>query len=150
MGELQDVLDRSLAQASPFTRALFAEDAWDAAQVAKFINEQRNITIATVTAAGDPHAAVVIAACLDEQVHFTVADESLLHRCIQRRSAIAFSVCDSAHAVMGKGTAVTAGRSLDDPALVERLARATTIGSFTPPAWDGLIFRVALERVFAS
>lgn len=144
------MLDRSIAGASAFTRALFETDGWDAATVEGFINQQRNITIATVTSAGDPHAAVVIAACFDQAIHFTVAVESLLNRCIQRHSTISFSVCDAAHAVMGRGTAIKVGRSLDEPELVRQLADATTIGMFTPPAWDGLIFQIALERMFAS
>jgi hypothetical protein len=94
VGGLQEVLDRSFERATPFTRSLFEADRWDAEQVASFINAQRNMTIASVTGGGDPHAVVVIAACLDEQVHFTVAVGSLLHRCLRQRPSIAFSVCD--------------------------------------------------------
>ncbi|MCU1429157.1 MAG: hypothetical protein JWL83_3157 [Actinomycetia bacterium] len=150
MDELQQALDQSLERASAFTRSLFAGDSWDAHAVASFVNQQRNITIAAVTAAGEPHAAVVIAACLDGEVHFTVAPRSLLGRCLERSSRIAFSVCDTQHATMGKGTAIMAGRSLDDPQLVARLAATTAVGIFTPPDWDGLIYRIALERIFAS
>jgi hypothetical protein len=102
------------------------------------------------TSLASSHAAVVIAACLDEEMYFTVNVDSLLNRCIQRRPAIAFSVCDTAHSVMGKGTAIGVGRSLDEPELVQRLASATAVGVFTPPGWDGLIFRIALRRIFAS
>lgn len=150
MSELQQVLDRSLERASRFTRSLFADERWDAERVASFVNNQRNLTIATVTPSGSPHAAVVIAACLDGNLHFTVNADSLLHRCIHASPVIAFSVCDTAHSVMGKGTAVHVGASLAEPELVHRLASATAVGVFTPPNWDGLIFCIALERLFAS
>jgi hypothetical protein len=51
---------------------------------------------------------------------------------------------------MGRGTAIRVARSLEAPELVQRLADATVIGAFTPAGWDGLIYRIDLERIFAS
>lgn len=149
-GELQEALNRSLEAASAFTSSLFGEDGWDATAVASFVNRQRNITIAAVTSAGRPHAAVVIAACLEGRLHFTVAPRSLLGRCLKHDPMVAFTVSDVRHAVMGRGTAVLAARSLDDADLIQRLAAATEIGAFTPPDWDGLIYRIEIDRIFAS
>lgn len=149
-GALQQVLDVSFEQATTFTRSLFTEDRWDADRVASFINQQRNITICAVTPKGAPHAAVVIAACLDHEVYFTVHPQSLLSRCLSHDPRIAYSVCDVSNAVMGKGTSVKVTRSLDDPALLERLGAVTSVGAFTPAGWDGLICRIDIDRVFAS
>jgi pyridoxine/pyridoxamine 5'-phosphate oxidase len=150
MTDLQDALDRSLRQASPFTRSLFGDHSWDAQRVEEFVNTARNITISTVSAAGGPHAAVVIAACLGGTIHFTVADASALGRNLDRDVRIAFTVCEVSHAVMGRGRAVLVARSLDDPDLVERLALVAAAGSFTPPGWDGLVYCIEIDRIFAN
>jgi hypothetical protein len=88
---LQDALDRSLRNASPFTRS------WE------------------------PHAAVVIAACLDGDIHFTVSDRSRLRRNLARSPRIAFTAADRSHALMG--------------------SRRRSLGS---------IYRIAIEWIFAS
>jgi hypothetical protein len=148
--ELQEALDRSLRNASPFTRSLFGAVQWDAERVARFVNANRNITVSTVTFSGEPHAAIVIGACVDEMIHFTVAPRSLLARTLAHTPHVAFTICDRAHGIMGKGVAVLVARSLDDPDLIVRLAAATDHGVFTPPGWDGLVYRVEIDRIFAS
>ncbi len=150
MERLQAVLDRSIADASPFTRSLFEATRWSADQVIAFVNRTRNVSVASITATGDPHAAVVIGACLDEQIYFTVAPRSLLGRNLGQHPRIAFTVCEGAHGVMGRGKAVRVARSLEDPDLIERLAMATDGGTFTPPGWDGLVYLIELDTIFAS
>jgi hypothetical protein len=149
MSDLQRALDRSIEKATPFTKNLF-EDQWDAARVAAFVNANRNLTIATVTAQGRPHASVVIGACLGGEIHFTVAPESLLWRNLARSPHLAFTVSDRSHAVMGRGVAALAGRSLESPELMWNLAAATASGTFTPAGWDGLIYRIEPETIFAN
>jgi hypothetical protein len=148
--ELQDALDRSLDHASSFTSSLFRSGGWDAAAVASFVNQQRNITIAAVTAAGRPHAAVALTACLQGRIHFTVTPPSLLARCVTHNPTVAFTISDVTHAVLGRGSAVLVARSVEDALLMRRLAAATAIGIFTPPEWDGLIYCIEIERIFAS
>jgi Pyridoxamine 5'-phosphate oxidase len=150
MSHLQAALDRSLRNASPFTRSLFEDDTLDAAGVARLINSVRNLTVSTVTGAGEPHAAVVIAACIDGDIHFTVSDESVLQRNLARRPRVAFTACDRTHTLMGRGDAVLAARALDDPDLIARLASASDSGSFTPVGWDGSVYRLEIDRIFAS
>ena len=150
MSALQDVLDRSIRDATPFTRSLFEADQWNAARVVGFVNDCRNATIATVTAAGEPHAAVVIAAAVEDVIHVTVAPPSLLARNLTHNPRVAFTICDRSYAVMGTGVAVLAARSLDDPDLMGRLAAASASGTFTPPGWDGLVYRLEPDRIFAS
>jgi Pyridoxamine 5'-phosphate oxidase len=148
--QLQDALDRSLENATPFTRSLFEQDSWDAERVEQFVNSARNLTVCTTTASGEPHAAVVIAACVDGVIHFTVSDDSLLRRNLVQSSRVAFTACDRAHAVMGRGDAVPVARSLQDPELLARLAAATDADSFTPAGWDGSIYRIEIGRIFAN
>ncbi len=149
MGEMQVLIDRSLARASEFTRSLFEDAPWSAAQVAELVNKSQ-LTVASVSAAGMPHAAVVIAACQDERIHFTVMPGSRLERNLVANDAIAFTVCDRAHAVMGQGRAVRVGHAPDCADLIDSLAVASASGRFTPDGWQGDVYRIAITRIFAN
>lgn len=139
----------SRAGATSFTRELF-EEQWTPQRVAEFVNERRNATVATVSAAGQPHAAVVIVASTGDEIYFTVHPESVLCRNIVGNNRIAVSVCDSVHAVMCQGRAVRVGSATDLSGLLAELASVTRSGTFTPPGWDGFIYRVELSRLVAN
>jgi pyridoxine/pyridoxamine 5'-phosphate oxidase len=146
---ITEAIAASNAVASPFTRELF-EEQWTADRVGSFVNERRNATIATVSTAGQPHAAVVIAASTGDEIYFTVNPDSVLARNIGNNDRIALSVCDSEHAVMSQARAVKVGAAPDLIGLVEELAAATSGGTFTPPGWHGDIYRADLRRLVAN
>ena len=128
---------------------MFDDDQWSADEVCAFVNERRNVTVATVSQAGQPHAAVVIAASIDDEIYFTVNPRSVLARNVATNDRIALSVCDESHTVMSQGRAVRVGAAIQLRALVEQLASATAIGRFTPDGWDGDIYRIDLQRLVA-
>jgi hypothetical protein len=150
MSSISEALAASLVGASSFTRSLFAEGSWTATQVADFVNARRNATIATTNASGQPHAGVVIAASVDDHIYFTVAPQSVLARNLGGNDRIAFTVCDSAHAVMGQGAAVRVGPALELGTLIDDLAKASKAGRFTPDGWDGDIYQIDIRRIFAN
>ncbi len=150
MVTLSDALATSRDRATEFTRSLFAEDPWTAEQVVELINLQRNATIASVNASGQPHAAVVIAGSVRDGIYFTVHPSSVLARNLAANSRIGLSVCDPRHAVMAQGRAEAVGLAADLGPLVAELAEASTAGRFTPDGWDGSIYTVAIARIFAS
>jgi Pyridoxamine 5'-phosphate oxidase len=129
---------------------VFGGAGWDAERVVEFINTVKTITVCTVSAGGDPHAAFVIVGCIDSGIHFTVSDGSLLRRNLACSGRVAFTVNDRDHAVIGRGEAVLVARSLEAPDLVAGLARVADNGTFTPAGWDGAIWRIAVDRIFAS
>src|SRR5262245_30621953 len=149
MGSLSTAVERSIASATEFTKSLFAEDQWDAARVADFANSQP-CTIATASERGWPHAAVIIAGCVDDEIYFTVHRESVLARNLDADARVAFSIASRANAVMGQGHVVLVGASLDNGELIDALATASASGKWTPPGWDGLIYRIDARRVFAN
>lgn len=146
---ITEAIAASSAGASSFTQQLF-EEQWTAGRVASFVNERRNATIATVNQTGQPHAAVVIAASAGDEIYFTVNPDSVLARNLADNDRIALSVCDSVHAVMSQGRAVKIGAAPDLAELVGELATATRSGTFTPPGWDGDIYRANLRRLVAN
>lgn len=146
---ITEAIAASNAAASAFTRELF-EEQWTAGRVASFVNERRNATIATVSPAGQPHAAVVIAASMGDEIYFTVNPQSVLARNLAENDRIALSVCDSVHAVMGQGRAVKVGAAPKLTELVEGLAAASGSGTFTPTGWGGDIFRADVRRLVAN
>lgn len=150
MSSIAEALAASLAGASSFTQSLFGDGSWTAAQVSDFVNERRNATIATANANGQPHAGVVIAASVDDGIYFTVAPQSVLARNLAGNSRIAFTICDSVHAVMGQGAAVRVGPALELGPLIDDLATASRAGRFTPDGWDGDIYQIDIRRIFAN
>ena len=126
------------------------EEPWTADRVESFVNERRNATIATVSGAGQPHAAVVIAASVGDEIHFTVNPDSVLARDVAGNDKIALSVCDTVHAVMSQGRAVRVGAAEDLDELVGELSATTRRGTFTPPGWDGDIYRADIRRLVAN
>jgi pyridoxine/pyridoxamine 5'-phosphate oxidase len=139
----------SEATARPFTRSLF-EEHWSADRVAAFVNDRRDATIATVSSGGQPHAAVVIAASIDDEIYFTVHPDSVLARNLAGNDRIALSVCDTEHALMSQGRAARVGAASELADLIAALAAACRGGAFTPAGWDGDIFRADLTRLVAN
>ena len=146
---ISEAISTSKLRASAFTRQLF-EEQWPEERVREFINLQRNATVASTSSDGQPHAAVVIAACAHDEIYFTVHPKSVLFRNISANNRIAMSVCDSAHAVMCQGQAVSLGSARDLPDLIDLLASSSPSGVFTPKGWDGLLFRIDLRRLVAN
>lgn len=148
--EMQRVLDASLAAASRLSRSLFGETPWDAEQVTAFVNRLRTITLATVGPDGEPHAATGNCACLDGTIYFAASRGAAVLGNLRRSPRVAFTVTDEAHGVIGRGTAVLAGRSLEMPELMASLAATTKAGRFVPEGWDGYVYSVDLTRLFAD
>ena len=91
-----------------------------------------------------------VAASVDDGIYFTVAPQSVLARNLAGNSRIAFTICDSVHAVMGQGVAVRVGPALELGTLIDDLATASRAGRFTPDGWDGDIYQIGIRRIFAN
>lgn len=150
MSVMQEAIDRSMAGASETTRTMFGEGVWSADEVISFINSVRSATIATANDAGVPHAAVVIAASVDDEIYFTVTPESVMARNLAARSKMAFSVCYADRAIMGQGVAVLVGEAGELQDLMTALATTSRTDRFTPPGWEGLMYRIDLRRIFTG
>lgn len=147
---MQEAIDRSMEGASQVTRAMFEDLVWSADEVISFVNNVRSATIATANAEGVPHAAVVIAACADENIHFTVTPGSVMARNLAARPEMAFSVCYAGRAIMGQGSAALIGEAARLEELIAALASTSGVGSFTPPGWEGLMYRIDIRRIFTG
>ena len=145
---LQNLLDASMASASPFTRSLEGEEQ-SAAQVEEFINAARNITIAVVRSTGLPHAAPVIGGCVDGQIYVTVSPGSVLANCLNRSPEVAFTVAGLVNTLIGAGTAEKVGRPSETPEVCGRLDRASPFGRFAPEGWNGFVYILRPRRIFA-
>ena len=147
---LQAVIDRSLAGASPLTRELFDEHM-DAPALRDFINEVASATVATVGPNGRPHAALTLVACSNSgDVYIAVNPRSALSRNLKGSPFVALTVDASEHGLMAQGEAELVGlapnlRATILPELDALMAR----GRWVPSDWDGAVYRLALERIFA-
>jgi nitroimidazol reductase NimA-like FMN-containing flavoprotein (pyridoxamine 5'-phosphate oxidase superfamily) len=145
---LQDLLDASMAAASPFTRSLEGEMR-TAREVEEFINATRNVTIAVVRRTGLPHAAPVIGGCVEGNIYATVSPGSVLANCLGRSPEVAFTVAGLVNTLIGAGTAENVGPPSQCSELCNRLDRASPFGKFAPEGWNGLVYRLRPRRLFA-
>lgn len=150
MATLREALDRSQSTATELVSSFFPGGFLGPDEVAGLVNETRGATIATVSDAGIPHASYVIAACLDEVIHFTVAPGSILERNIGHQPRIGFTIVGQQRSAMGQGDAVFVARSLEADDLLASLDQASGAGRFTPEGWDGSIYRIELRRLVAG
>ena len=150
MGELQDAIDRSMASANEVTREMLAHLELSEDEMISFVNTAGAATIATANAKGVPHAAVVIAACAGEDIYFTVTPGSVMARNLADRPSLAFTICYGDRAVMGQGTGVLVGEARDLEQLIATLAACCLGGAFTPPGWEGLVYRIEIKRIVAG
>ena len=141
--ELQGILDESTAKASRFARELFPEPP-RAEQVARLINEAHELTVATASSRGIPHAALVVAGCIDGAILFTVTPTSILHRNLEASSRCAVTCTSGPAGVMSQGRAVSQGDYGTQPPNVQRHFGERLAG------YEGLIYRFAPKRLFAQ
>jgi pyridoxine/pyridoxamine 5'-phosphate oxidase len=145
LGDLQKIIDDSIAGASTFTRGLFETNHWTAQQVQDHCNEDAGMTVATVGKDGKPHAAIVITGCVDGTFYFTASPNSVLLGNLRRDPSIAFTISDK---VMGRGTAQLAGRGYT----MERIGPKTSklMRDLIEEGWRGYIYSIEVERLFAQ
>jgi pyridoxine/pyridoxamine 5'-phosphate oxidase len=143
--DLQKVIDVSIAGATAFTRGLFETNRWTAQQLQTYANEDASMTVATVGKDGKPHAAVVIAGCVDGTFYFTASPKSALLGNLRRDPSIAFTISDKA---MGRGTARVAGRGYE----MQRIGSKTSklMRDLIEEGWRGYIYEIEVERLFAQ
>jgi nitroimidazol reductase NimA-like FMN-containing flavoprotein (pyridoxamine 5'-phosphate oxidase superfamily) len=148
--DLQRQLDESLETASDLTASLFSGGRLGAAGVQVFINAVMAATVATVTAKGEPHATVVLAACHDGTIIFTASPHSLLLANLRRHPSVALTVTNPEHDVIVRGRARLLGKAPDLPDLMDRLHRLSKKGRFTPENWPGYLYSITIEKIFMS
>ena len=146
--DLQRAIDATMETASPLTRRVFCNRAWDADSLERFINRVMGVTVATVRDDGRPHAAIVLAACLRGTIHLAVSRGSVLLGNLRRRPEVALTIHSPEHDVIVQGRAVEVGRPDRVPDLMGELHHLTRRGQFTPPGWDGYLYSVEVEKLF--
>ncbi len=145
LDELQRTIDASIAGASALTRSIFEGSHWSAQEVQDFVNRDGSMTIATIGKDGRPHAAIVIAGCVDGTFYFTASPHSALLGNLRRGPAIGFTISDR---VMGRGTAQLAGRGYE----MGRIGPETSelMRGLIEEGWRGYIYSIDVDRLFAQ
>lgn len=133
-------LARSQRRATSLTQSFFTGERWDAQRVIDFVNDVGGISVATVSAAGIPHAAFTICGGVDEQIVFTVTPGTILHRNLAANRRIGFTVTTPSHSLMGQGIAE---RLLTMPA-------DHPAAGIAPLGWVGEVWTVAPTGLVAG
>lgn len=141
---LQQVIDTSRERARPFARKLFSGPPPTAVQVQTVIHDSGDLTVATASASGRPHAALTIGDCVDGIVYFTATEGSLLARNLEARPDVAFT-CEGIMAA-GKGEPVC--RCSEQPPDLDP-ALAILCDKVTDHGFDGTLWSVTLRRLMS-
>jgi len=149
---LQEKLDASLRNASPLTREFFADSPMTAEAVRDFVNDVLSVSIATVSKSGKPHAALTLVACADDgSLYAAVNERSVLYRNLQHAPDVAITVDAREHGLMGQGCAQYVGTAAElRTTLIAELDRAAKRGRWVPQDWAGAVYRLDLDRIFAT
>ena len=142
LAELQRTIDESKASAGRFVKELFAGPAANAAEVQALIHESGDLSVATVSRNGRPHAALTIGDCVDGVIYFTSTNSSLLARNLAERPELAFT-CAGVMAA-GRADPVCACSSPPDglhDSLTDLCAKVTARG------FDGTLWAIKLRRL---
>ena len=144
VGQLQGLIEQSIAQAGTFLRESFQmpEHSLSAAQLVVYLQGIKNVALATTTASGEPRVAPI--GSLFYRGHFCIPTVATAARTrhILRRPAVSlthFVGDDLAIIVHGRGVALPADHA--DFAAIEQLHRDTNGQS--PREWgEGIYVRV--------
>jgi pyridoxine/pyridoxamine 5'-phosphate oxidase len=150
LDDLQQALDTSLATASPLTSSVFSHSRLRASSVQRLINTVMGATVATVTADGQPHVAVVLVACHNGTIIFTASPHSVLLANLRRNPAVALTITNPDHDVIVRGQADLLGKAADLSALIGQLRKLSKKGRFTPEAWPGYLYAVKVGKIFVT
>jgi hypothetical protein len=118
--------------------------------VQRFIYTVMGATVATATADGRPHAAIVLVACREGVIIFTASPRSLLLANLRRTSVVAVTVTNSDQDVIVLGCAEPLGKAADLAELCGDLNRLSRKGRFTPQGWPGYFYAVVVEKIFVN
>lgn len=148
---LQEVIDRSRHSASPFTSQLFGAAELTSTGVLDLIVRRRELTIAVVTAKGQPHAALVVAGTVDGEIYFSASTGSLLLKCLGDGAFVALT-CSEANGsgIMMRGKATREGHYRELIDLRTSLDRLEPRGYFLADEWDGFLYHLRPTRVFGE
>ena len=148
---LQAKIDASIRNASPLAKELFADGHMDAAAVKDFINRVMSASIATTGPSGRPHASLTLIACSDDgQIYFAANRRSVPFRNLQRSPYVALTVDAPEHGLMAQGQAELVGYAPDlRDSLIPELDALMQRGRWVPDDWDGAVYRIDIDRIFA-
>jgi hypothetical protein len=135
---LQDLLDRSIEQASPFLRSSFEmpERSLSAEQLVARLTGGLTVALSTVTAGGEPRVAPISAFFLRAAFYVPTVAEAARARHLARRPAVSLTYFEGTHlAVIAHGGATII--DADDSRFDELDAVQVECGHQSPREWNG-------------
>jgi hypothetical protein len=141
--DLQAVIESSFARASSFTKEILQRPL-AAESVIELVDDVHQLTVATASSSGVPHASVVIAKCVDGAILFTVSGKSVLHRNLLTDDRCAITCVRDSSSLMGQGRGVEVGAYPTLPSSVRGAFGSRLDG------YDGYIFRFVATRLLGN
>jgi nitroimidazol reductase NimA-like FMN-containing flavoprotein (pyridoxamine 5'-phosphate oxidase superfamily) len=110
--ELQKIIDRSYANATPFTKKVLGKPM-TAEETIDFINEKRDGILASVKASGKPHISWQLLAYLEGKLYAGLDRQPLAYRNLMERPDAAIAITDHSKGVFIEGTVRVIGTAAE-------------------------------------
>jgi hypothetical protein len=135
---LQELLDRSIEQASPFLRNAFEmpQRSLSAERLVEHLDGGLTVALGTVTSAGEPRVAPIAAFLLRATFYVPTVAEAARARHLARRPGVSLTYFEGTRfAVIAHGRAAIIGT--DDPRFAELDQVQIECGHESPTTWSG-------------
>jgi uncharacterized pyridoxamine 5'-phosphate oxidase family protein len=94
LADLQSVIEKSLAQASPHSKKVYGEDPMTAKEVLELANTDVLILAATVKPEGKPHLSPVDIVAVEGAIYVGVDEETARYKNLKQNPAITIMIAD--------------------------------------------------------
>jgi uncharacterized pyridoxamine 5'-phosphate oxidase family protein len=94
LGDLQSVMEKSLAQASPHSRKVYGQNPLTAKEVLELANTHVLILAATVKAEGKPHLSPVDLVAVEGTIYVGVDEATARYKNLKQNPAITMMIAD--------------------------------------------------------
>jgi hypothetical protein len=146
LDRLQELIDRSIEQASPFFRRSFQmpEHSLSAAQLTGHLQGSLTVALATVTARGEPRVAPIDSLFIHGRFHVPTVAESVRARHLARRPGASVTYFEGIDlAVIAHGEARIVSEDQDEFEQLDEVQLAA--GNQSPREWTGTAVYLAIE-----
>jgi hypothetical protein len=146
LDRLQELIDRSIEQASPFFRRSFQmpEHSLSAAQLTGHLHGSLTVALATVTARGEPRVAPIDSLFIHGRFHVPTVAESVRARHLARRPGASVTYFEGIDlAVIAHGEARIVSEDQDEFEQLDEVQLAA--GNQSPREWTGTAVYLAIE-----
>ncbi len=149
--ELQKIIERSYAKATPFTRKILGKPM-TATEAIDFINKNKDGILATVKTSGKPHTSWKLLVYFEGRLYTTENPQSLAYRNLIKNPYVAIAITNHSKGVFIEGIAKPIGTAAElRSTLLARIESWSEdqrhTGRWLPRSYEGYVFEIKIQKL---